>query len=171
MIAQLEKPVPLQYKVEGLVQVITSTYRGFFVEAFSHALRSAAQGTPSLIVQFLKGGVNQGVNHPVKLGENLQWFRCGIQTCINNTDFTEEEAEEFKKLWIYTSFLVNQESYNLVVLDELGLAIKLGLIAEEKVLDFLRNKPRHIDVILTGTHIPESLLDVAHQVTKIRSVK
>jgi cob(I)alamin adenosyltransferase len=58
--------------------------------------------------------------------------------------------------------------YDLVVLDELSLAIHFGLIPEEEVLDLLDNRPSHVDVILTGPNMPNTLLDQADQITQIR---
>jgi cob(I)alamin adenosyltransferase len=55
-----------------------------------------------------------------------------------------------------------------VFLDELSLAINFCLIPETEVLQFLANRPSHIDIILTGPQMPKSLLDVADQITEIR---
>ena len=65
MVAQLETPtlnlrIDRPLTVAGLVQVFTSTQRSFFTSVMANALRMAGQGTSVLIVQFLKGGINQG---------------------------------------------------------------------------------------------------------------
>ena len=64
--------------------------------------------------------------------------------------------------------MVCQGKYELVVLDELSLAITFGLISEGDVLAFLKKRPRNVDVILTGPEMPRSLLDVADQITELR---
>ena len=61
-----------------------------------------------------------------------------------------------------------QGEYDLVVLDELSLAINFGLIAETEVLAFLKQRPSHVDVILTGPEMPQAILDVADQITELR---
>ena len=58
--------------------------------------------------------------------------------------------------------------YSLVVLDELSLALRLGLLAESEVLHFLAQRPPQVDVVLTGPDMPESLLAIADQVTEFR---
>ena len=73
-----------------------------------------------------------------------------------------------QSLWNYTQDVVLRGRYDLVVLDELSLAIAFGLIPEAEVLKFLHQRPRHIDVILTGPEMPRSLLEVADQVTELR---
>jgi cob(I)alamin adenosyltransferase len=55
-----------------------------------------------------------------------------------------------------------------VVLDELSLAINFGLIPQDEVLAFLKERPRQVDIILTGPDMPQVLLDVADQITEIR---
>jgi cob(I)alamin adenosyltransferase len=64
--------------------------------------------------------------------------------------------------------VVARSQYSLVVLDELSLAIKLGLIPEREVLDFLQNRPAQVDVILTGPDMPPAILDLADQITELR---
>jgi cob(I)alamin adenosyltransferase len=63
---------------------------------------------------------------------------------------------------------VFEGKYSLVVLDELSLAIKFGLIPESEVLAMLEKRPTHIDIILTGPEMPQAILDVADQITEIR---
>lgn len=173
MVAQLETPSAnstfrLPYPIAGLVQVFTSTHRNFFTSVMGEALRIAGQGTAVLIVQFLKGGINQGQDRPIQLGQNLDWLRCDLPRCIDTPHLDESEHEALQKLWQHTQQVVQQGKYSLVVLDELSLAIHFGLIPETEVLAFLSKRPSHIDIILTGTEMPQSLLDTADQITEIR---
>lgn len=173
MVSQLETPTlapsrQLPYSVEGLVQVFTASHRSFFTNVMAQALRIAGQGTPVLVVQFLKGGIHQGVNHPTQLGQNLDWFRCNIPCCINASDVEEDVAIALRELWDHTQQVVLQRQYSLVVLDELSLAINFGLISEAEVLGFLSKRPRDVDMILTGPDMPQSILDIADQITELR---
>lgn len=173
MVSQLEAPIcnsnhSLSYAIEGLVQVFTCSHRSFFSSVMAQALRIAAQGTPVLIVQFLKGGIRQGYQHPVQLGQNLDWIRCDLPRCIDTPDLEEPEAIALRDLWRYTQATATQGKYSLVVLDELSLAINFGLISEAEVLGFLRNRPSQIDVILTGPDMPQAILDIADQITELR---
>lgn len=173
MIAQLESPAldsPCRpaYTVEGLVQVFTSTHRNFFTSVMAQALRISGQGTPVLVVQFLKGGIRQGPEAPTQLGQNLDWIRCDLPRCIDTPQLDEVEAASLRKLWDYTQQVVSEGKYSLVVLDELSLAINFGLIPEAEVLEFLEKRPVHVDLIFTGPNMPEALLDIADQITEIR---
>lgn len=173
MIAQLETPginptLSLPYPVEGLVQVFTSSHRSFFTDVMAQALRIAGQGTPVLVVQFLKGGIRQGYEHPIRLGQKLDWIRCDLPRCIDTPHLDDSETESVHKLWHYTQSIVFSGTYSLVVLDELSLAINFDLISETEVLAFLTKRPAHVDIILTGPDMPKSILDVADQITEVR---
>ncbi|MGL5062551.1 MAG: P-loop NTPase family protein [Microcoleus sp.] len=176
MVAQLQTPAlnlthNLSYSVEGLVQVFTGPQRCFFTNVMAQALRIAGQGAPVLAVQFLQGGINQGHDRPVKLGQNLDWVRCDLSRCIDETavtDLDEAEARSIERLWQYVRDVVRQGRYALVILDELSLAVNLGVICEAEVLAFINSKPYDLDIILTGPAMPQTILDVADQITEIR---
>lgn len=173
MVSQIETPSidsthHLTHRIEGLVQVFTSSHRNFFTNVMAQALRIAGQGTPVLVVQFLKGGIGQGYQRPVQLGQNLDWVRCNLPRCIDTPHLDAEEADSLLDLWRYTQEVVLSGRYDLVVLDELSLAINFGLISETEVLAFLHRRPRQVDVILTGPEMPRSLLDIADQITELR---
>jgi cob(I)alamin adenosyltransferase len=173
MVSQLEAPSrntghALPYMVEGLVQVFTCPHRSFFTSVMAQALRIAGQGTPVLIVQFLKGGIGQGIHNPVKLGQHLDWVRCDLPRCLDTPHLEDAETSALRELWEYTQDVVSRNQYALVVLDELSLAINLGLISENEVLDFLKNRPGQVDVILTGPEMPDAILAIADQITELR---
>ncbi|MBD1834059.1 P-loop NTPase family protein [Cyanobacteria bacterium FACHB-472] len=173
MVAQLESPTlnstpRIPYTVQGLVQVFTSSHRNFFTTVMAQALRIAGQGTPVLVVQFLKGGIGQGHEHPMQLGQNLDWIRCDLPRCIDTPHLEEAETHSLLQLWQHTQNVVYEGKYSLVVLDELSLAINFGLIPESEVLAFLEKRPAHVDIILTGPEMPHLLLEVADQITEIR---
>ncbi|MBE9185293.1 P-loop NTPase family protein [Microcoleus sp. LEGE 07076] len=173
MVAQLQTPTlnlthSLPYRVEGLVQVFTAPHRCFFTSVMAGSLRIAGQGSRVLAVQFLKGGINQGHQHPVRLGQNLDWVRCDLPRCIDKADLDELEMRSVEQLWQYVQNTVREGCYALVILDELSLAVNLGLIPEAEVLALIDSKPHNLDLILTGPSMSAAFLDVADQVTEIR---
>ncbi|MBD1861010.1 MULTISPECIES: P-loop NTPase family protein [Trichocoleus] len=165
-VAEVSRRFP--HAIEGLVQVFTCSHRSFFTSVMAQALRIAGQGTSVLVVQFLKGGIGQGHEHPVRLGQNLDWIRCDLPRCIDTPHLDEAEMRSLLDLWHHTQSVVMQGNYDLVVLDELSLAINFGLIPETEVLAFLQKRPSHVDVILTGPEMPPAILDVADQITELR---
>ena len=154
--------------VRGSLHVFTCAYRSFFTHVMAQALQAAGQGTAVLIVQFLKGGINQGVQHPTQLNQNLDWLRCDTESCIQTLPVSATEQAAVQALWHHTQTVVLAGEYALVVLDELSVAVQLGLIPEAEVVELIQQRPAYVDVILTGPDMPSSLLEVADQVTELR---
>jgi cob(I)alamin adenosyltransferase len=160
---------PLQ--VQGLVQVVTAPHRSFFTQVLAQALRSAGQGTPVLVVQLLKGGIGQGIDHPVRLGQCLEWYRCDCPMSIDpysSHPLPETVRRSVQHLWNHVQSLILADRYELVILDELSLALKRNLIAEGEVIQLLQRRPPRVELILTGPGMPKSLLQLADQVTQLR---
>lgn len=159
---------PLLSAIEGTVQVFTSQHRTFFTNVMVQAMRIAEQGLPVLIMQFLKGGIDQGPENPMSMGQNLDWVRCGSPTCTKDPDVDEKTKAAVQQLWEHAQLAVRGGVYGLVVLDELSLAIEFGLIPEDEVIALIKDRPAHVEIIFTGPQMPESLLEVADQVTQFR---
>ena len=159
---------PLLSAIEGTVQVFTSQHRTFFTNVMVQAMRVAEQGIPVLIIQFLKGGIDQGPENPMSMGQNLDWVRCGSPTCIKDPEVDDQTRAAVQALWVHAQLAVRGGVYGLIVLDELSLAIDFGLVLENEVLTLIKDRPAHVEVIFTGAQMPESLLDVADQVTQFR---
>jgi len=153
---------------QGSLQLYTHPSRGMFTPVMAQALRLVGQGTRVLIVQFLKGGINQGPENRLLLGSSLEWARCRLHRCIDTPHLEPEERVALDELWQFTQEAVRSGRYGLVVLDELGLAIKLGLIPEAQVLDLIDQRPVWMDMVITGPEMPDSLLERADLITQLR---
>ncbi len=158
----------LNLAIEGSVQVFTSPQRSFFTSVMAQALRISGQGTSVLVVQFMKGGIGQGYDRPMQFGQHLDWVRCDLPRCLDTPQVTQEEARAIVDLWQYTKRVIAEAKYEMVVLDELSVAMQFGLIPPVEVLDFIRKRPKHVEVILTGPDMPDAILDVADQITELR---
>ena len=174
MVSQLEIASPtkgsVSYLIKGAIHLFINPHRSFFSTVIAQAMRVAGQGTSVLVVQLLKGGIDQGADNGISLGSHLKWVRCGSERCIDTPHLEPSEQLAFKKLWQFTKESIQSGKYGLVVLDELGLALKLGLIAEEEALSVLKTRPPSMDVSVTGPEMPESLLEMAEQITHLKSI-
>jgi cob(I)alamin adenosyltransferase len=157
---------------EGLLQVHTAPFRGSFSGVFSQALRSAGLGSRVLISQFLKGGVDQGLERSVWLCGRLQWLRPAVAACLAEPAAAESvsarDRDAVLAVWDYTKEHLIAGELDQLVLDELGLAVELGYLPAADVLAALEQRPAHLDVILTGPCMPPALLAMADQVTQLR---
>ncbi|NDC34478.1 MAG: ATP--corrinoid adenosyltransferase [Synechococcaceae bacterium WB9_2_112] len=150
---------------EGLLQVHTAPFRGSVPTVLSQALRAAGLGSRVLISQFLKGGVDQGIHRPITLCGRLQWLRPAMVDCVDGPGHSPEAIVE---LWAHCRDQLLAGAVDLLVLDELGLALAYGYLDLDAVLATLEQRPAQMDVILTGPSIPEPLMAMADQVTQLR---
>lgn len=165
-------PLRLVPRPEGLLQIHTAPYRGSFAAVYSQALRSAGLGSRVLISQFLKGGVDQGLAGSLRLCGRLQWLRPATPLCLEAPPGDDSVAAALRaavrEVWEYSRDSLLAGDVDLMVLDELGLAVDLGWLTEPEVCDILERRPAHLDVILTGPAMPASLMAMADQVTELR---
>lgn len=153
---------------EGLLQIHTAPFRGSFGGVFSQALRTAGLGSRVLISQFLKGGVEQGLARSLWLCGRLQWLRPEVPGCLERAPSSEQERLAVQEVWQYSREQLLAGAVDLMVLDELGLAVKLGYLEAQEVSECLEQRPSHLDVILTGPSMPAELMAMADQVTQLR---
>lgn len=178
---------------EGLIQIHTAPFRGSFSGVFSQALRSAGLGSRVLITQFLKGGVDQGLEASLWLCGRLQWLRPAVAGCLSEPCATaapvlpappaagpmglaatplptasDPDREAVEAVWAYSRDQLLGGQLDQLVLDELGLAVDLGYLCAAEVTATLERRPSHVDVILTGPAMPAALMAMADQVTQLR---
>jgi len=174
-------PLRLVPRPEGLLQIHTAPFRGSFAAVFSQALRTAGLGSRVLISQFLKGGVDQGVEGSLWLCGRLQWLRPATPHCLEveasalapsaadaGATPANDPCEAVRAVWSYSRDQLLSGAVDLLVLDELGLAVELGYLPANEVTDTLERRPAHLDVILTGPSMPAALMAMADQVTQLR---
>jgi cob(I)alamin adenosyltransferase len=173
-----EASLRLVPRPEGLLQIHTASYRGSFAAVYSQALRSAGLGSRVLVSQFLKGGVDQGVAGSLHLCGRLQWLRPATPLCLDAPPPADAEPEgrepahdprsAVREVWEFSRDTLLAGHVDLMVLDELGLAVALGWLEADEVRDALERRPHHLDVVLTGPAMPAALMAMADQVTELR---
>ncbi|MEX0588664.1 MAG: cob(I)yrinic acid a,c-diamide adenosyltransferase [Cyanobium sp.] len=163
-------PLRLVAQQEGLLQIHTAPFRGSFSAVLSQALRTAGLGSRVLVSQFLKGGVAQGLESSLWLCGRLQWLRPAVPACLSEVAAVQEPSsvEAVRQVWAFSREQLLSGAVDLMVLDELGLAVELGYIDKGEVLATLERRPAHLDVILTGPAMGAELMAMADQVTQLR---
>ena len=165
-----------RFKQNGQIQIYKSSYRGSYSSIISDSLRNAALGRKVLLVQFMKGGVKQGIANSVKLCGNLTWVRSSnsfdqyhSEEIENNKNLKKSIHESTIELWNFCKKELQSGENDQVILDEIFLAINLKIIDKDDLISTLENRFISGDVILTGTDIPKDLLLMANQITELRS--
>ena len=165
-----------RFTQNGQIQVYKSSYRGSYTSIIRDSLRNAALGRKVLLVQFMKGGVQQGVDNAVKLCGNLTWVRSSHSFDQYNSEEIENDNNLKKtihksthELWNFCKKELLSGENDQVILDEIFPAIEMKIIDKDDLISTLENRFITGDVILTGTDIPKDLLLMANQITELRS--
>ena len=165
-----------KFPQNGQIQIYKSSYRGSYTSIIIDSLRNAALGRKVLLIQFMKGGVKQGVDHAVKLCGNLTWVRSShsydqynSEAIENNKTVKKSIYESTIELWNFCKKKLQSGEYEQMILDEIFLAIDMKIIDKDDLISTLENRFISGDVILTGTDIPKDLLLMANQITELRS--
>ncbi len=160
----------------GQIQIYQSSHRGSYTSIIRDSLRNAALGRKVLLIQFMKGGVKQGVDHAVKLCGNLTWVRTShsydqynSEAIENNKTLKKSIYESTIELWNFCKRELQSGENDQIILDEIFLAIDMKFIDKDDLISTLENRFISGDVILTGTDIPKDLLLMANQITELRS--
>ena len=151
------------------IEIIDTPADRFCTEIVANALQLASTGQRVLIVQLLKGGIRQGHDRVVNLAQNLDWIRCNLIRNITSADLNDLELHNFEQLWKHVRSLARiphgesatSSEYSLLILDDLSLAIELGLISIEAATNFLTTLPENLEIILTGTNPHPAIVELA----------
>ena len=160
----------------GQIQIYKSSFRGSYSSIISDSLRNAALGRKVVLIQFMKGGVKQGINNAVKLCGNLTWVRSShsfdqynSEEIENNENLKKSIHQSTCELWNFCKKELLSGKNDQIILDEIFLAIEMKIIDKDDLISTLENRFISGDVILTGTDIPKDLLLMANQITELRS--
>ena len=165
-----------KFAQNGQIQIYQSPHRGSYSTIIRDSLRNAALGKKVLLIQFMKGGVKQGIANAIQLCGNLTWVRSSnsldqynSEEIENNENLKQSIFESTNELWNFCKKELLSGENDQIILDEIFLAIEMQIIDKDDLISTLENRFISGDVILTGTGIPKDLLLMANQITELRS--
>jgi len=155
----------------GLVSVFTGDGKGKTSAALGVALRAAGHGLKVHIIFFMKGDYPYGEREALALIPNVEVSIFGQETFVDPANVRPEEIAEARRGLDRVREVVQSGGYDVVVLDEINVAIAWKLLDIDDVLELVRNRPRHLELLLTGRYAVPELLDAADLVTEMVNVK
>jgi cob(I)alamin adenosyltransferase len=156
---------------KGLVLVFTGDGKGKTTAALGMVLRTLGHGEAVAVVQFIKGGWQPGEAKALELfGDALHWHALGEGFTWETQD-RERDRALVQAAWERSLTYLGNASRKLVVLDEVNVALKLGYLDVEQVLEGLELRPPLTHVALTGRGAPPALLERADLVTEMKLVR
>jgi cob(I)alamin adenosyltransferase len=156
---------------KGLIQVYTGSGKGKTSAAFGLALRAIGRGLKVYVIQFIKGGFDYGELYVVDKLPNLELKAFGRGKFITEKPAGKEDIGLAEEALALAEKVVKSSEYDVVILDEINVALNLKLISLEKVLTLLKNKPMHVELVFTGRYAPSEIIEAADLVTEMKEVK
>ena len=152
------------------IHIYTGEGKGKTTAAIGLAIRAYGAGFHVLFLQFMKSISYHEISVLEKMGPALVVQRFG-NGCIFNRDINNEDREEASKGWECASQAIQSKKYQLIILDELNIALHLKLLPLQPILSVLRARPQDCEVVITGRHAPEPLLKEATLITRMINEK
>jgi cob(I)alamin adenosyltransferase len=161
-------------KTKGLVIVYTGDGKGKTTAALGMALRAAGHGMKILIIQFIKSYKRYGELKFVKK------YDCGIEIKTMGKGYVkikgdvhpfEEHVKAAKKTLEFAREQIRSKKYDIIVLDEINIALDKKLLTVKEVTDLIKQKPPALHLILTGRGVPRKLIQHADLVSEVKDIK
>jgi len=159
---------------KGLVIVFTGNGKGKTTAALGMGLRTLGHGYKVAIIQFIKGAWTSGEKKALEeFSNNIEWRSLGAGFTWETQNRNEDQLL-VKKAWEAAKGYMRDESYKLVILDEINIALKLGYIHSEEIITFIKDlnmNKNYCHVILTGRGASKEIVEFADLVTEMKLIK
>lgn len=156
---------------KGLVQIFTGNGKGKTTAALGTILRAAGHGLRVFIVFFMKGDYEYGEFKALPKLPNIEICKSGFRQFTDPLNIKPEEKEQAKSGLAAARKAILSGSYDLVVLDEVNVALEYNLIELDEVVKLIKDKPPRVELILTGRYADNGLIEMADLVTEMVKVK
>lgn len=159
---------------KGLVIVYTGKGKGKTTAALGMALRAVGYDHKVCMIQFIKGSWHYGEMTSSKRLEpefELTAIGKGFVGIIDDKSPIEDHKKIAQEALKVAQEKINSKVYNIVILDEINYAINLGLVNLKDVIDVISNRPDDVNLVLTGNHAKDEIIEKADLVTEMREIK
>ncbi|MFX0548721.1 cob(I)yrinic acid a,c-diamide adenosyltransferase [Hathewaya histolytica] len=157
------------YMEKGYVHIYTGNGKGKTTAAFGLALRASLAGKNVYIGQFVKGMKYHEVAVE-NLVNNIKIEQFGNGCFISNSP-TKEDISMGRNALLKCGNILKKGEYDLVILDEITIAIYFKLFSEEDVIEILKDKHPKVEVVLTGRYATDKLIEFSDLVTEMKEIK
>ena len=154
---------------KGYVQVYTGNGKGKTTAAFGLALRAAMAGKKVFIGQFVKGMPYSELKVPDFI-KNIEIRQYGADCFIVKAP-TEHDIKIARDGLAEMSRILKEGKHDVVIMDEANIALFYKLFSVGELLEAVKNRAEHVEVVITGRYAPQELIDAADLVTEMKEIK
>ncbi|MCQ9207361.1 MAG: cob(I)yrinic acid a,c-diamide adenosyltransferase [Omnitrophica bacterium] len=154
---------------KGLVQVYTGNGKGKTTAAFGLALRATGAGLKVYILQFIKGRFYSELA-AFKRIKGLKIVQSG-RGCFIRKKPNQRDRDLAEKGLLKAEANIMSGIYDVVILDEVNVALHFELLNTEDIITLIKKKPKNVELVLTGRYCPQEILKQADLVTEMREIK
>ena len=155
----------------GLVMVFTGNGKGKTTAALGQALRALGHGWRVCMIRFMKGLRDGEILAAEKFLPNLTIHLCGQDSLVLKGEATPADVDMAMEALALARREAASGQWEMLILDELNVALDFGLVGFDEVLDLIDNVPPTLDIIITGRNAPQGLIDRADTVSEVREIK
>ncbi len=158
----------------GYIQIYTGDGKGKTTASLGLALRAIGHGWKVLILQFTKGDQANYYGEIIsssKLMPNLEVTQYGLDRVVYSHNVNMEDYKEAKKGWEHAKQAIKSNKYQMIILDEINICADLGMVKISEIKEALMNKPKNLEIVLTGRRAHPELISMAHLVTEMNPKK
>ncbi|MGI6453602.1 MAG: cob(I)yrinic acid a,c-diamide adenosyltransferase [Syntrophomonadaceae bacterium] len=156
---------------KGLIFVHTGNGKGKTTAALGLVLRAVGHGRRVFVAQFMKSEQYGEIKAIKDYLPNVTIAQFGRNTFISKDNLSPVDVEMAVKGLEKARKAVMSDKYDLVILDEINVAIYSNLIPLKDVLELIKSKPERLDLGLTGRYAPQEIIDIADLVTEMKEIK
>jgi cob(I)alamin adenosyltransferase len=159
-------------RVKGMIQIYTGTGKGKTTAALGLALRAIGHGQRVFIIQFMKGEEKTGeLLSAEKLSPSLTIKPVGRDGFIVKDHIDPIDLRYAQQGMDLAREVIKKGAHDILILDEINVAVSFGLLPVQEVLQLLDEKPAEMELVLTGRYAPPELLERADLVTEMKNIK
>jgi cob(I)alamin adenosyltransferase len=163
-------PRPPGKRQRSLVIVNTGDGKGKSTAAFGVVLRAVARGWKVCVIQFIKSGKWKVGEEQIATQLGVDWLKGGDGFTWESPDLDESRGRAVAA-WALAADAIAGGAYELVVLDEITYPLTWGWLDAAEVIEAIRSRPEHVNIVATGRDALPELIEAADTVTEMKKVK
>jgi len=156
--------------MKGYVQIYTGNGKGKTTAALGLTLRAAGAGLKVYIGQFLKDGGYSELKSIDRFKDFVKIEQFGGKRHIGQ-QIGEEDRKLAQKGFERIKEIISGGEYDVVILDEINIALYFKLLPEKDLINIIKNKPSHTELVLTGRYASSQIMEMADLVTEMKKIK